>query len=805
MRLTLRYLLAYLDDQLEPADAQSLNERIEASQFATDLMHRVRDVSRRLKLGAPKVKARGLAGDANTVAEYLDHTMPNEQVTEFEKICLTSDVHLAEVASAHQVLALVLREPAAIDQKLRRRMYALPQQAEAAESADDDEVSTVPADHEGATVTVGPPPTRRRRRPEIPDWLRDQPKRRNRWLPLGAVAVGLIAVGVATYLYFDGSGFGLNLANRDEASPPAAQETGEPPAAANASEIRSPEAQSPDAQVPEMTSDAPAVAEHSTAGSSSEPVAIVPADEAAASDETAPPDLAGEGSRTTTGARRNVEAPRSPLRPPVAVDSAFNTDVPVDGATPQGDEIAGMPAEPTTALNDQVLTPGGIMPRARSAEGGEAAAVAVGRLTNDNDVMLHAVAPDGAWRRLSTRDALLADEELIALPTFRPGIALSTGGVAIAHMLGGSIIRLLAPDENGVPGLHILDGQVVVATAGKPGTQLNLRVDDQVYLVTFLGADTRIALDAHRWLPDGADPLTDPAKTGAVLYVPNGDIEYAAAPGAAAETLKAPAMRSLLAKGTVEDSPGSTEVTFPAWINGNPLSQMERQAVDFVNRDLVVDEPVQSRLRALAESRRVEVRNLAVHCLTLLGDFEALLPLLNDDKQRTNWSSQIEGVRDALARGPEVARQLKETLESQRDATEAKSLYEMLRGFSRRELQDGAAARLVADLDHEDLDYRVLAFWNLQRVSVGTLGYKPEYAPAKRAGRGAGLEAKARRGADRAQVFWLSACPARFVGETTAPRDRRQQSYAHCGRWTPVTVAPTSLCLPLLAVRIRCT
>ena len=381
---------------------------------------------------------------------------------------------------------------------------------------------------------------------------------------------------------------------------------------------------------------------------------------------------------------------------------------------------------PATALSDPTLVPGG----AADAEG-DIAPVSVGRLINDNEILLHGIAPDGAWRRLSIRDALVAGEELISLPTFRPGIAFRSGGGAIVHVLGGSVVRLLAPDDEDVPGLQMIDGQVVVSTSGKPGTQLNLQVGEQTYRLTFVGPDARMAIDARRVFPDGAEPLEEHVTTVADLYVPSGEIQYATA-GSALESVKGPTIRQLATDAAPMRDEASTEVTFPSWINGSPLSPSERLAQTVATRELAPDEPVQLRLRELTEDRRVEVRNLAVHCLTLLGDFDSLLPLLDDEKQRINWSHQIEAARSAMARDPELVKRVKETFETQRDAKKARDLFEMLRGYSRRQLQDGAAARLVADLDAEDLAVRVLAFWNLQRVSVGSLNYHPEYPAAKR-------------------------------------------------------------------------
>ncbi len=123
MRLTLRTLLAYLDDTLSAEEAKSIGQKVNESESAQELIEKIKRVTRRRGLSTPPAAANG--SDANTVAEYLSDALPSDQVGAFELSCLESDAMLAEVAACHQILTLLLSDPVRVPPTARQRMYQL--------------------------------------------------------------------------------------------------------------------------------------------------------------------------------------------------------------------------------------------------------------------------------------------------------------------------------------------------------------------------------------------------------------------------------------------------------------------------------------------------------------------------------------------------------------------------------------------------------------------------------------------------------------------------------------------------------
>ena len=124
MRLTLRTLLAYLDDTLQATEIKEIGQKVAESDAAQELIARLKAVTRRRRLTAPTATGPN-ALDPNRVAAYLDNELGSEELAELEKLALESDVHLAEIAACHQILTLVLGEPALVPPTAKERMYSL--------------------------------------------------------------------------------------------------------------------------------------------------------------------------------------------------------------------------------------------------------------------------------------------------------------------------------------------------------------------------------------------------------------------------------------------------------------------------------------------------------------------------------------------------------------------------------------------------------------------------------------------------------------------------------------------------------
>src|SRR5437764_1470662 len=96
--LTLRTLLGYIDDTVEPGAARTLGKAVAESDKAQELVERIKRVTRRRGLQTPvSTDPNDETADPNVVAAYLDNSLDPATVKQVEETCLESDVHLAEV------------------------------------------------------------------------------------------------------------------------------------------------------------------------------------------------------------------------------------------------------------------------------------------------------------------------------------------------------------------------------------------------------------------------------------------------------------------------------------------------------------------------------------------------------------------------------------------------------------------------------------------------------------------------------------------------------------------------------------
>jgi hypothetical protein len=783
MRLTLRTLLAYLDDILEPAQTKEIGAKLSESKFASDLVERLRDVMRRRRLTAPNIDGGEDSLDANVMSEYLDNTLPPEKVTDVEKKCLESDIHLAEAAACHQILTLVLGEPIEIAPESRRRMYGLVSQgsgdgqaAVAAEMTPDIEhkdsgeidAAMVPQEKE-QTETIGS---------ALPDYLKPRPWRRAIPLAIAVlVVVALIALDPSSTRWL-GRLVGLG----QEGGPAAGQNADANPAPNTTTEPVNPNADASKPTVATKETAPLSVAETTTQNDPNKavggPGAVPPP--AQTGEPNAPGTLQNQKvdkkslSVTGTGngpAGKTAKAENSKDNAPSPTEVALIAPHPAPLTSPSPTDVkpgtaASPSVKPTPPAPDvsPPVTPAEPAPEVRFAS---KSGILLGYdsarddwfvlerpgltlpVPSDNpdtvnlDLGVKAPAPKPPQPLAADRRA----DQLVAPEPFDSMLELGDG-LCRMWVLGGTSVQLLAPTGGARFGIALREGKIVLRSGGSkvPGTEYHplvvaFKAGDEVFQLTFLKPETQCGLEIIPGFP--TKPHEDARDTGyhGALYVVSGDVKFTE-PAGRQRTFASGRWISL----APSDRAAATDVaggTFRAkgspvlgWLN--PESRRVPPALAKVAHDFeaefFADQPVSASIGTVAKTERnPKIAELAAKTLALTNQYAALVEILAQVPHEEAVHAAANGLRAWLPQAPNHADLLQKELvtafptgpKSLTDLDDRAIVLRLLWGYNSDDARDRKTSdQLVQWLDHDAMAVRLLAIDQIRGLTGQTLHYR---------------------------------------------------------------------------------
>ena len=709
MRLTLRTLLAYLDDILEPTQAREIGEKLNESSFASSLVSRIREVMRRRRLTAPTLSGPGMGIDPNLIAEYLDNTLPPDGVADVEKICLESDVHLAEAAACHQILTLALGEPVEVAHQTRERMYALGPAgakmtipAPSTNGLSDQAVDDVLGQAEEVSAAAPARPAVRTapasHKAEIPDYLRNNSSFK-RLLAIALVAAVVVGWGVfviSNNPFQSGSG-----ASRiaDDKQP------GENPA----------------------VDDGAAVAANRQ-----------PADDASLPDQAEPDARADDASDKVAMNNRSEDNGKAPSRDGgakngAAVDSAltdeFDEDAALAGKQPEGPAGSKKQRDSDPAADEE---PGPIpAPLDEPNSPPPAAVVSTPSIYISPDgVALHYVASDERWFKLPPRAQVHAGDNLAVPDPYQCALEIE-GGKGLVTILGRSALQVLAAPRTGHFGFELKRGQVVVRPAGvaddpaaalriavaisgelwllelRPGTILGVRVDPMEPTKFEQPPDKNAYFGAFYVGAGGSAAITDPA---GVVHEIKG-LDWLELPLLASADGKAPKKRRL--------------DELPKWMGPPSLSSTDQNYARLFKAKFTLNEAVELSIPEVAADPIPKVSQLATECLGLIGAYGPLIDILHRSVHEEARKAAISGLRLWLPRQPENKELLKAELAKRFPPDDADVIYRLLWGFDVDDAYDKITSLQLIDwMGNPELAIRELAFYQVYRLTKRDLDYR---------------------------------------------------------------------------------
>lgn len=741
MRLTLRTLLAYMDNMLEPADAEALRVKIEESEFAKVLMARIEAAVRQPRLSSLPLDEKGLGLDANSIAQYLDNTLAPELVPELEQFLLQSDMQLAEVAACHQALASILDSEPIISPELRHRVRCLGSPKEIAQGPTAPVAKRAEYGHsqEAASHSLGaqpsPAPTTNSRassqsvspksapsmsdslimtdplRPAHADWTNNGVREESSSKPKNGLRV-LITLALAALLVLAAyqaigpfnrlQGLWTSTALAPEGS---------------VAQDNNPEDGSSDSENPNSNSALQSDSNIADNNSGLKQPTDVEDENPAPSSASEKPDNSSAGS------------------PETAMPSAGEMK---DGAAPNpdSDSATSSSTNPSTPLKPQIP-----LGNVQVATWNPPAELAQGHLLFINDQANRQLI------RVTSATTFPHGTRLLIAPGVRNSIQVN-------HDVAWSFYTATdfsVSTDSQMPWITMVDlaqGKAVLQDSGKSNfvdrqPQTLLRNGNTLIALRWSEPNSAVAVEAT---PMFVDPSRyDPQYVGPVVPVTDlrisvlqGKIEFSSVEiTEKVDVAKLLSETSAFQKLMLGDSLVRTGVNqwegvkidkAPTWIE-TPLERpIDRQAANDLMQLLPAGARANLVIVEALQNRRAEIAALAAQTLILSDDFSFLAGpagLLNDDRFRSHWTTLIDAVRERVSSSPESLEALKASLATQ-DVQRGALLFQVLVGYSEPELKLSAAERLVNLLESEFLDERILAIYQLKRITGKDLGFQPD-------------------------------------------------------------------------------
>ena len=694
MRLTLRTLLAFMDDILDPVERDQLTKKITESDYAKGLMERVSRLMRNSHMSAPSPGPSNQKLDANHIACYLDNTLTPEQVSSVEKVCFESDVHLAETAACHQILAQVLSEAVEIPGETRQRIYELIPDGPEREK---DSRKTGVRD-EGILI------------PEL-DIEEDLPfsseSGRGSWgwmLPTACVVVMIILITSILFI-------------RNSTNVPVAIGKGH-----SGANVVPPRDQQAALQV-EQSQEQDTVLDGTEWGGV--------------------PELDLDEDGGLTGYEEGNNEPIVELEPIIELEPAIEQE-PIINFDPQSDErgvssetVPGASGvlsdvdEESSPVNRQGFTTGMIGSRT-------------------DEIVLVRRNRASQWKRPTGEgDLLYAGDRLVALPYFRPRTNWMEGKLTLelvgssSDAVYGAEVVVMPGSDNQVSGILLMAGQVSISAQEAP---LTIRVcfgenPEGGWELEFLEPGTRIGLELKLELPIQSENRSR-ATWLQMAYVKSGSLVVRNKVGS--QTLVAPVIVELKEDESIPEVPYET-TDIPPWVTRKAMGALERRAAEILEVPMETDgntaRPIELSLIEQMQDRRSEVQILAMRSLVSLREYDALLRVLDTaqaDREEVVRIEAIKALRYALAHGPSQENIIRNLLVDHRGQEEGALRYQLLSGINKAmKANPDMVPWLIDLLFHDELGTRELARFNLSEVIKRPLESYHAHDPVKKRSRSA--------------------------------------------------------------------